>query len=96
VCIDSLFNRSSNTLSQHSATPKNNSEWSGMSEAHAIAKWHKSSNWMLNHHFHGDNEHAWKVEDGETRGTGIEDEENECDVVFDPRLCELIDLCGPI
>jgi hypothetical protein len=34
----------------------------------------------LNHHFHGDNEHAWKVED----------------VVVDQRFCELIHLGAPI
>jgi hypothetical protein len=51
---------------------------------------------MLNHYFHGDNEHAWKVEDGQTRGPGTEDGENEYDVVIDRRLCELIDVGAPI
>jgi hypothetical protein len=67
-----------------------------MSDAHAIAEWHKSSNWILNRHFHGDNEHAWKVNDRETRGPGTGDEENECDTVIDSRLCELIHLGAPI
>jgi hypothetical protein len=59
---------------QHSATLKNNSETPRMSDAHAIAEWHKSANWLLNHHLHDDNKHACKVEDGETRGPGTEDE----------------------
>jgi hypothetical protein len=67
-----------------------------MSDVHAIAEWHKSINWMLNHHLLGDNKHAWKAEDGETRRPGNEDGENECDAVVNPRLCEVIDLGAPI
>jgi hypothetical protein len=62
-----------------------------MCDARAIAEWHKSSNWRLNHYLHGDNKHAWKIENGEMHGPGTEDRENECDVVVDPRLCEPID-----
>jgi hypothetical protein len=51
---------------------------------------------MFNHYFHRDNEHARKVEDGKTRGSGSEDRENECSVTIDPRLYELIDLGAPI
>jgi hypothetical protein len=51
---------------------------------------------MLNHYSYRDNKHAWKVEEGKTRGSGSEDRENECDVTIDPRLCELIDLGAPI
>jgi hypothetical protein len=38
-----------------------------------------------------DNEHACKVEDGETCEPGIEDGENKCHVVIDSRLCQLVD-----
>jgi hypothetical protein len=51
---------------------------------------------MFNHYLWSHNEHAWKVEDGKTRGSGSEDRENECSVTIDPRLCELIDLGAPI
>jgi hypothetical protein len=110
VCIDSLLNRSSSTPSyhrpqlttlggwhvQHSAMGRNNFESPRISDAHAIAEWHKSSNLILNHYSCRDNKHAWKVEDGETRGSGSEDRENECNGTIDPRFCELIDLGAPI
>jgi hypothetical protein len=67
-----------------------------MSDAHAIVEWHMSSNWILNHYLWRDNEHAWKVENGKTRGSIIKDQENECDVVVDPSLFELIDLGAPV
>jgi hypothetical protein len=67
-----------------------------MSDAHAIAEWYKSSNLILNQYFCRDNKHAWKVEDGKTRGSGSGDRENECKVTIDPRFCELIDLDAPI
>jgi hypothetical protein len=51
---------------------------------------------MFNHYSCRDNKHAWKVEDGKTRGSGSEDRENECSVTIDPRLYELIDLSAPI
>jgi hypothetical protein len=46
----------------------------------------------LNHHFHGDNEHTWKVGDGETRGLGTEDGENQSDAMADPMLYKPMDL----
>jgi hypothetical protein len=69
---------------EHSATLGSNSESPRMSDAHAIAEWHKSSNWFLNHHLREDNKHAWKIEDGQTRGPGTENRENECDSVVVP------------
>jgi hypothetical protein len=51
---------------------------------------------MFNYYSWRDNKHAWKVEDGKTRGSGSEDRENECSVTIDPRFCELIDLDAPI
>jgi hypothetical protein len=51
---------------------------------------------MLNYYSCRDNKHAWKVEDGETRGSRSEDRENECNGTIDPRFCEPIDLSAPI
>jgi hypothetical protein len=75
---------------------RNNFESPRISDEHAIAEGHKSSNSMFNHYSCRDNKYAWKVEDGKTPGSGSEDRENECDVTIDPRFCELIDLGAPI
>jgi hypothetical protein len=74
---------------------RNNTEPPTMFDARAIVEWHMSSNWILNHYFHRDNKHTWKVENGKTHGPRIKDQENECDVVVDPSLFELIDLGAP-